>query len=113
KLDGLRLYFDAGTQDRYQFGKSNAMLHDVLAEKKIEHTWTLVEGGGHAWGSGFQPESLLASLTFVGDGFKAKSDKGKPAAGHAEAGNGKGDGKDGAAAAPGTGKAAGKPQGGR
>jgi enterochelin esterase-like enzyme len=74
-LQGMRIYFDAGTQDRFQFCKSNAMLHDVLAEKKIEHSWTLVQGGGHAWGSGFQPESLLASLMFVGDGFKAANAK--------------------------------------
>jgi len=98
-LHGLRIFFDAGTDDRYQFGKSNGMLHDVLTEKKVEHTWTLVQGGGHAWGSGFQESSLVASLTFVGDGFKSAA--GKPGEakapakddGKVEAGAKKDDGK--------------------
>ena len=70
-LDGLRIYFDAGTEDRHDFGKTNQLLHEALDKKKVEHTWTLVDGGGHAWGSGFQDTSLLASLKFVGDGFRA------------------------------------------
>ena len=70
-LDGLRIWFDAGTEDRYRFGDSNQKLHDVLEQKKVPHTWTLVKGGGHAWGSGFQESSLVASLTFVGTGFQA------------------------------------------
>jgi len=75
-LVGLRLYFDAGTEDRYEFGKTNALLHEALDKKKVAHTWELVQGGGHAWGSGFKDESLLASLKFVGDGFRAADAKG-------------------------------------
>lgn len=75
-LAGLRLYFDAGTDDRFEFGKTNQLLHDVLDERKVPHTWELVQGGGHAWGSGFKDESLLASLKFVGDGFRAASARG-------------------------------------
>ncbi len=71
KLDGLRLYFDAGTADHYRFGDANQRLHEVLADRKIPHTWELVEGGGHAWGSGFQEQSLVKSLTFVAQGFAA------------------------------------------
>jgi enterochelin esterase-like enzyme len=82
-LRGLRLWFDAGTEDtRFGFGKSNTALHEVLDERKVPHAWTLVQGGGHAWGSGFQEASLLASLKFVGTGFTgaAKADgKGQPA----------------------------------
>jgi enterochelin esterase-like enzyme len=106
-LHGLRIYFDAGTDDQHGFAKPNGLLHDVLVEKKIEHSWTLVQGGGHAWGSGFQPESLLASLTFVGDCFKApaakdaKADKDgapkPPAAGNGDGKEHGGDKKDGAA----------------
>jgi S-formylglutathione hydrolase len=92
KLDGLRLYFDAGTNDQHEFGPPNEQLHEVLEKRKIPHTFELVQGGGHAWGSGFKAESLTKSLTFVGEGFKAaagkgakgdkadaKADKGKPA----------------------------------
>lgn len=69
-LHGLRLYFDAGSRDRYNFGAPNEALHKVLAKRKVEHTFQLIEGGGHAWGSGFKNESLLTSLKFVGDGFR-------------------------------------------
>ena len=41
----------------------------VLDKQKIDHTWELVEGGGHAWGSGFKESSLTKSLTFVGKSF--------------------------------------------
>jgi enterochelin esterase-like enzyme len=70
-LDGLRLYFDAGTDDGYGFGPPNKLLHEALEKQKVPHTWDYVKGGGHAWGSGFKDESLLASLKFVGDGFRA------------------------------------------
>lgn len=69
-LQGLAIFFDAGTEDRYGFGKSNEHLHTVLEQKGIPHTWTLVQGGGHAWGSGFREESLCASLSFVGTAFQ-------------------------------------------
>jgi enterochelin esterase-like enzyme len=75
-LAGLRLYFDAGTEDRYEFGKTNQLLHEALGRKEIPHTWELVQGGGHAWGSGFKDSSLLASLKFVGDGFRAAAARG-------------------------------------
>jgi enterochelin esterase-like enzyme len=73
KRDGLRIYFDAGTEDRFDFGKTNQMLHEVLEQKKVPHTWELVQGGGHAWGSGFKDKSLLNSLKFVGDSFRTAS----------------------------------------
>jgi len=74
-LDGLRLYFDAGTADDRGFGPPNQQLHEVLVKQKVPHTWELVQGGGHAWGSGFKDESLLASLRFVGDGFRSAAAK--------------------------------------
>jgi len=97
KLAGLHLYFDAGTEDRFGFGKSNEQLHAVLEKKGIEHTWNLVEGGGHAWGSGFKEESLLASLKFVGDAFEHR---GATAAGLEGLGGSMGGGSDGKAETP-------------
>ena len=93
-LDGLRLYFDAGTQDRYEFGKTNAMLDAVLTKKKVAHTWELVQGGGHAWGSGFKEESLLSSLKFVGDGFRAAAARGSALQGLLGGKDKDGDGKE-------------------
>lgn len=97
-LHGLRLYFDAGTDDRHDFGKTNALLHAALDQRKVPHTWELVQGGGHAWGSGFKDESLLASLKFVGDGFRAAESRGAALQGLDAAGKGQqGGGKDGKA----------------
>jgi enterochelin esterase-like enzyme len=70
-LAGLRIYFDAGTEDRYQFARGNEALHQVLEKRKIPHRWELIQGGGHAWGSGFRDETLLQSLQFVAEGFRA------------------------------------------
>ncbi|MEO0481265.1 MAG: alpha/beta hydrolase-fold protein [Planctomycetota bacterium] len=61
----MRIYFDAGTDDRYGFGQTNAQLSAVLEEREIEHQWTLVEDGGHSWGSGFTQARLPISLAFV------------------------------------------------
>ena len=88
-LAGLRLYFDAGTEDHFEFGKTNALLHEALDKKKVPHTWQLVQGGGHAWGSGFQDTSLLASLKFVGDGFRAAEARGAALQGLGGAADGK------------------------
>lgn len=70
-LQGLRIYFDVGTRDRYQFASTNTALHEAMEARKIPHTWFLIEGGGHAWSSGFPMEALERSLLFVGEGFKA------------------------------------------
>ncbi len=70
-LKGLRIYFDVGTRDRYQFAPTNTALHNAMKEREIPHTWFLISGGGHAWSSGFPMEALVRSLLFVGEGFKA------------------------------------------
>lgn len=72
-LDGLRIYFDAGTADRYGFAPPNEMFHQQLDEKGIHHTFELVEGGGHSWGSGSLQKQLVNSLQFVAAAFR-KSD---------------------------------------
>jgi enterochelin esterase-like enzyme len=65
KFAKLRIYFDAGSEDRYGFAKPNQELSKLMTEKGIEHTFRLVQGGGHAWGSPSMLENLKASLKFV------------------------------------------------
>lgn len=69
-LDGLRIYFDVGTNDRYRMAGPNQTFHESLEEAGIDHTFQLLEGGGHSWGSGFPREALEASLKFVGDSMQ-------------------------------------------
>jgi len=69
-LRKLRIYFDAGSEDRYGFADGNGLLHDCLDKRKVEHTWRLIKGGGHSWGMRFQHETLPYSFAFVGDMFK-------------------------------------------
>lgn len=87
-LSSLRIYFDAGTDDRYGFAVGNKMLHEALEKKGVPHTWRLIEGGGHSWGAGFQDQTLPYSFGMVGEMFTGK----KPAATTAPASSG-GDGK--------------------
>jgi enterochelin esterase-like enzyme len=78
-LHGLRIYFDAGTEDRYGFGPANQHLDEVLTESKIPHVFRLIEGGQHSWGGGTVQVALVESLKFVAAGFP-KADPPKPAA---------------------------------
>ncbi|HEX6813715.1 MAG TPA: alpha/beta hydrolase-fold protein [Planctomycetota bacterium] len=87
-LHSLRIYFDAGTDDRYGFAAGNKLLDEALTKKGIEHTWRLIEGGGHSWGSGFQDQTLPFSLAVVGQMFAGKDSKGGK-----EAASDKGDAK--------------------
>ncbi len=68
-LKKLRVYFDAGTEDRYGFGPPNEEFHELLEERKIEHSFWLVDGGGHSWGSGSMGDRLEKSFLFVAEGF--------------------------------------------
>lgn len=61
----VRIYFDAGTEDRYGFAAPNEALSKLMGERGIEHVFRLVEGGGHAWSSESMLENLRASLKFV------------------------------------------------
>jgi S-formylglutathione hydrolase FrmB len=74
-LHSLRIYFDAGTDDQYGFAAGNKLLDEALTKKGIEHTWRLIEGGGHAWGSGFQDQTLPYSFAVVGQMFAGKDGK--------------------------------------
>lgn len=75
KLDGLQIYFDAGTNDRFGFADGNEQLHAVLQREHIEHTWRLIQGGGHSWGDDFQGEALPHSLAAVGAMFQRAAAK--------------------------------------
>lgn len=68
-LSGLRIRFDAGTKDRYGFGRPNVELHKLMNKRGIPHTFNLIEGGGHSWKSGSLQKALVDSLKFVGQGF--------------------------------------------
>ena len=68
-LEGLRIYFDAGTDDRYGFAPPNQELHDAMQKHGFKHSFEMVEGGGHAWGSGFVQQQLEKSLPFIAAGF--------------------------------------------
>ena len=79
-LDGLLVHFDCGNRDRYGFEVPNAELHEVLVERKIEHTWALVDGGGHGWNTrdtsqGYNQTVLPRSLTIIGEAFAAAARK--------------------------------------
>jgi S-formylglutathione hydrolase FrmB len=99
-LRKLRIYFDAGSEDRYGFAAGNKLLHETLEQKGVPHTWRLIDGGGHSWGSRFQEQTLPYSFAMVGamfagkpaapaNGADAKGGAGKPAAGDTN-GDGKG-----------------------
>jgi enterochelin esterase-like enzyme len=72
ELEGLAIYFDAGTEDRYGFAAPNQKLHEALEQKGIPHVFRMVQGGGHAWGSASMKDNLLASMQFVGAAFAGK-----------------------------------------
>lgn len=92
-LQGLRVYFDAGTEDRYGFATGNESLHKVLDENGIDHTWRLIEGGGHSWGAGFQEQTLPHSFAMVGDMFRQAGAKKAGLEGLGGAVDGSADGK--------------------
>lgn len=68
-LAGLHIYFDAGTDDRYGFAPLNEDFAKSLEAKGIEHTFHLIEGGGHSWGTGSTQKAMVRSLEFVSEVF--------------------------------------------
>lgn len=77
-LKRLRIYFDAGTEDRYGFADGNQLLHQALLEREVPHTWRLIKGGGHSWGAGFQDQTLPHSFAAVGETFAAAQAEKQP-----------------------------------
>ena len=84
-LKGLKIYFDAGSEDRYGFQSGNLLLHACLKQREIPHRWRLIDGGGHSWGDRFQDRTLPDSFAFVGDMFRAATES--PAHGNRGAGS--------------------------
>lgn len=77
-FEGLRIYLDAGSADRYKFGEPNREFSKALQARGIKHTFRFIEGGGHAWGSGAIQSAMQVSFPFVAKGF-ATPPKQKPA----------------------------------
>ena len=81
KLDGLRIHFDCGDQDRYGFQVPNQELHEVLEDLEIPHSWALVPGGTHGWNTrrsaeGYNQSALPKSLAIIGETFASPKKKG-------------------------------------
>lgn len=94
-LHGLRIYFDAGTEDRYGFDAGNRLLHQVLEKRGVDHQFRLIEGGGHSWGANFQEETLPFSFAAIGEALRQAGARkqGLQGLGGALGGKGDGDGK--------------------
>lgn len=90
-LHGLRIYFDAGSDDRYGFAVGNQLLHEALDRKGVVHTWRLIEGGGHSWGSNFEGQTLPFSFAAVGEAFTAGAARGSALRGLDDGSHGKDD----------------------
>lgn len=71
-LLGLRIYFDAGFNDRYGFGPTNVAFSKRLKKGKFEHTFKYIKGGGHSWGTDAIQHAMQFSFPFVAKGFKTK-----------------------------------------
>lgn len=66
---GLRIYFDAGSDDRYGFGPANQHLAEIFKAAGIPCTFRLIAGGQHSWSGGTVQKALVDSLAFVNEGF--------------------------------------------
>ena len=75
QLDGMKVYLDCGTADRYGFAKPNEELHEMLTKSKIEHDWRLVEGGDHGWRTQYNQRAIPHSLEFVARALTASKGK--------------------------------------
>ncbi len=72
ELKGLQVYFDAGTEDRYEFCPPNEQLHKAMTDAGHKHLFRKVEGGGHAFGSESMKGNVAVSLQFVAAAFAGK-----------------------------------------
>ena len=74
-FDGLRIYLDAGSADRYKFGEPNQEFSEALTARGIKHTFRFIKGGGHAWSSGAIQSAMQVSFPFVAKGFASPPKK--------------------------------------
>jgi enterochelin esterase-like enzyme len=71
-LKGLQIYFDAGTEDGYEFCPPNEALSKAMAANGHKHLFRKIEGGGHAFGSESMQDNVAFSLRFVAATFAGK-----------------------------------------
>jgi len=64
--EGMKIYFDCGTEDRFGFDAGAQAFHDLLLKKKIPHEFHLYPGG-HDWI--YFAEHFPASLEFESRAF--------------------------------------------
>lgn len=69
---GLQIYFDAGTDDRYEFCPPNEELDKAMTKHGVKHLFRKVEGGGHAFGSDSMKDNVAQSLRFIAAAFAGK-----------------------------------------
>jgi enterochelin esterase-like enzyme len=72
EMQGLQIYFDAGTEDDYQFFEPNEKLSKAMTERGFKHLFRKVEGGGHAFGSPSMKDNVAHSLQFISAAFAGK-----------------------------------------
>jgi S-formylglutathione hydrolase FrmB len=65
-LQGLRIYFDCGTEDDYGFNAGAKAFHELLVSRGIPHEFHLYPGG-HNWS--YVAQHLAASLLFHSHAF--------------------------------------------
>jgi S-formylglutathione hydrolase FrmB len=65
-LDGMKIYFDCGTEDQYGFFTGAEQLHDILDSRSIDHEFYLYPGR-HGWD--YAREHTAAALKFHWDAF--------------------------------------------
>jgi S-formylglutathione hydrolase FrmB len=71
-LQGLQIYFDAGTEDRYEFCPPNEKLSAAMTAAGHKHLFRKVEGGGHAFGDAAMKDNVAHALRFIAAAFAGK-----------------------------------------
>jgi S-formylglutathione hydrolase FrmB len=69
RLDGLKIYFDCGTEDDYGFEKGAEQLHELLDSLHIPHEFHLYPGGHNAL---YFAQHMPAALEFHSRAFSAR-----------------------------------------
>jgi len=72
ELQGLQVYFDAGSDDHYGFFEPNVALSAAMKQHGHKHVFRPVEEGGHAWSSDQMIPNLEHSLYFAGVALSGK-----------------------------------------
>jgi S-formylglutathione hydrolase FrmB len=72
KLDGLKIYFEYGTDDRYiqmtHLDEGNRALDRILTEAHVAHTFKIRPGEPHGWA--LVSAHLDETLPFLAGSFK-------------------------------------------